>query len=95
MVPIQVIQSDLVNVANNDDRVELMRRGITAEKIIVVPFAIGRDRRSLFDAVPVNPPEEPRVAFVGTFDYRKGAHEFPEIVQRVVAAVPNVRFRLL
>ena len=35
------------------------------------------------------------VAFVGTFDYRKGANEFPEIVASVSASVPSVKFRLL
>ena len=92
---VTVEQADLVNVSNDDDKVELVRRGVPAEKIVVVPYGISRARRSLFDQVPSAPPPSPIVAFVGTFDYRKGAREFPRIVRSVAAQVPNVRFRLL
>src|SRR5262249_39106222 len=37
----------------------------------------------------------PVVAFVGTFDYRKGATDFPSLVSQVALAVPEVKFRLL
>ena len=90
-----VEQADLVNVSNDDDRTELLRRGIDAAKIIVLPYGISRTRRPLFDAVSSQPPPRPTVAFVGTFDYRKGAREFPEIVRRVAEAIPDVRFKLL
>ena len=88
-------QADLVNVSNSDDKAELMRRGIPGEKIVIIPYGIGGERRSLFDAVPSDAPPQPKVAFVGTFDYRKGAKEFPAIVQRVTDAIPVARFRLL
>ena len=92
---VTVEQADLVNVSNDDDKAELMRRGIPAEKIVVVSYGISRVRRLLFDQVSSVPPSSPVVAFVGTFDYRKGAREFPQIVQAIVDAVPSVRFRLL
>ena len=92
---VTVEQADLVNVSNDDDKAELMRRGIPAEKIVVVSYGISRVRRLLFDQVSSAPPSSPVVAFVGTFDYRKGAREFPQIVQAIVDAVPSVRFRLL
>jgi glycosyltransferase involved in cell wall biosynthesis len=87
--------ADLVNVSNEDDKAELVRRGISASKIIVIPYGISASRRHLFDAVSTSTPEHPIVAFVGSFDYRKGAKEFPKIVQNVVSRVPDVRFRLL
>ena len=87
--------ADLVNVSNDDDKAELMRRGIAAEKIIVLPYGISRARRLLFDRVSSAPPPQPVVAFVGTFDCRKGAGEFPQIVHSLRNALPNVRFRLL
>ncbi|HLV79406.1 MAG TPA: glycosyltransferase, partial [Chthonomonadaceae bacterium] len=90
-----VRNADLVNVTNDDDRDALIRCGIPAEKIVVLPFGISRSRRPLFDAVSSGVPEKPVVAFVGTFDYRKGAREFPTIAQNIVAAVPEARFRLL
>jgi glycosyltransferase involved in cell wall biosynthesis len=89
-------QSDLVNVSNTDDKAELIRNGIPEEKIIVLPFGIGRERRPLFDAISINvPPGPPIVAFTGTFDFRKGAKEFPLIWQRIHKAIPIARLRLL
>ena len=87
--------ADLVNVCNEDDKAELMRCGVSGDKIIVIPFGISRSRRPLFDAISSEVPSKPVVAFVGTFDYRKGAREFSGIVQEIVAAVPEVGFRLL
>lgn len=88
-------QADLVNLCNDDEKATLIEHGIPAEKMIVLPFGISRARRPLFDAISSQPPASPVVAFVGTFDYRKGANEFPTIVQHVSKQMPNVRFRLV
>ena len=90
-----VEQADLVNVSNDDDKAELVRRGVDPAKIVVIPYGISRARRPLFDRVPSETPKQPRVAFVGTFDYRKGAWEFPRIVKVVAHAIPDVRFKML
>ena len=90
-----VAEADLVNVSNHEDKTELIRRGIAPDKIVVIPYGISRARRPLFDQVSSAPPPAPVVAFVGTFDYRKGAREFPQIAQAIVDAIPNARFRLL
>lgn len=90
-----VEEADLVNVSNDEDKTELIRRGIAAEKVVVIPYGISRALRPLFNQVSSAPPEKPVVAFVGTFDYRKGAKEFPRIIQEVAEQVPDVRFRLL
>jgi glycosyltransferase involved in cell wall biosynthesis len=89
-------QADLINVSNADDKTELIRRGIGDGKIAVIPFGISRTRRALFDAIsPAIPAGMPKIAFVGTFDYRKGAREFPSIVDRISRAIPSVGFKLL
>ncbi|MDP9174173.1 MAG: glycosyltransferase family 4 protein [Planctomycetota bacterium] len=89
-------QADLINVSNSHDEDELVRSGISDRKVIVMPFGLGRDRRELFHAVPLEIPHGPPVvAFTGTFDYRKGAREFPAIWELVRKAVPGVRLRLL
>ena len=90
-----VAAADLVNVSNHEDKAELVRRGIPADKIAVIPYGISRTRRPLFDRISSAVPPQPVVAFVGTFDYRKGAREFPQIVSQIAAAVPNVCFKLL
>lgn len=87
--------ADLINVSNDDDFRELVRRGLSPDKIIVLPYGISCGRRGLFDQVSSKPPDSPCVAFVGTFDYRKGAREFPDIVQAVAQTIPEVRFKLL
>ena len=90
-----VAEADLVNVSNHEDKTELIRRGIAPDKIVVIPYGISRTRRPLFDEVSSTPPKSPIIAFVGTFDYRKGAREFPYIVQNIVNAISSVSFRLL
>lgn len=90
-----VKQADVVNVPSEHDRDELVQCGIPAEKIVVIPFGIDTARRQLFNAVPSDVPATPRVGFVGTFDYRKGAREMPEIFRTIAKDVPFVRFRLL
>ncbi|MEH1847238.1 MAG: glycosyltransferase family 4 protein [Nostoc sp.] len=90
-----ILEADLINVSNDDDQIELVRRGIPPEKIAVVPYGISRNRRLLFDTVSSLPPVQPNVAFVGTFDPRKGSNDFPRIVQYISEAIPNVKFRLI
>jgi glycosyltransferase involved in cell wall biosynthesis len=90
-------EADLINVANSMDKECLVRLGWDARKIIVLPYGLtstGADRlATCFDRRSRTAP--PRIAFVGTFDYRKGCLDFPCIVERVAAAIPEVRFRLL
>lgn len=88
-------EADLISVANYDDREAILKQGFSEEKILVIPHGISRSRRLLFDAISSAPPLKPKIAFIGTFDNRKGAIDFPEIVESVCAAVPNVEFRLL
>jgi glycosyltransferase involved in cell wall biosynthesis len=90
-------EADLISVGNSMDKECLVRLGWDARKIIVFPRGLTSthadrlttclDRR--------NPAATPRIAFVGTFDYRKGCLDFPCIVERVAATIPQVRFRLI
>lgn len=88
-------QADLVNVLNEDDKTELIKAGISDKKIVVIPNGISQSRRVLFNAISDVPPTEPKVAFVGTFDNRKGAYCFPIIVQNIMNVVPEVSFLFL
>jgi glycosyltransferase involved in cell wall biosynthesis len=88
-------ETDLVNVANDDDKTVLVRAGAPADKIVVIPYGLGRQRAELFEETPMARPEIPTVAFVGTFDSRKGATDFPALVKRIMAGVPEARFLLL
>jgi glycosyltransferase involved in cell wall biosynthesis len=88
--------ADLINVSNDDDKAALVRRGHAAEKIIVLPFGLSARRRAAFEqhckvSIPSNASR--RVAFVGTFDYRKGARDFGKLAESVCAS--GGTFRLL
>jgi len=87
-------EADLVNVANHRDLEILTRRKVN-QNIVVLPYGIDADRRQLFDALNSAPPPQPKVAFVGTFDFRKGCLDFPKIAARIMAQVPAVTFRLM
>lgn len=91
-----ISEADLVNVSNDHDSQELTRRGVCEKKILVLPFGLTARRRDQFEATCFEaPPAGSWVAFVGTFDYRKGANDFPGLVRRVCAEVPSARFHLL
>ena len=88
-------EADLVSVLNRHARRDLARRGVDAEKILVFPNGMSEERRPAFERVPVAPPPDPVVAFIGMFGPRKGSADLPDIVRRVTDAVPGARFRLL
>lgn len=90
-----VRQADLVNVSNHNDKAELVRCGISPEKIIVLPYGLSDKRRILFDIVTSEPSLNPIVTFVGTFDNRKGSTDIPVIFEGIFNRLLKVRFRLL
>jgi len=89
-------QADLIIVCNKDDKYELKARGIDENKVAVIHLGNTKKRRALFDITrPEIPSSLPTIAFVGTFDYRKGAADFPYILNSIVQSIPNVKFKLL
>jgi glycosyltransferase involved in cell wall biosynthesis len=88
-------EADLINLQNDDDRIELLRRGVDERKIVVLPLGLSRDRLAQFASRPPPVPSEPRIAFVGTFDARKGGREFPEIVRLITHELPKAKLRML
>ena len=88
-------EADLVNIANTQDKKLLVREGISPKKILVQPYGIDSGRRALFDAQPILPENSFRVAFVGTYDERKGRCEFPRFVRALAKSFPQVRVVLL
>lgn len=88
--------ADRINVPNEHDRDLLVRRGLPAQKIFVLPYALAEERAAqLGMASRPRPPASPAIAFVGTFDWRKGAVHFAPVFERVVREVPLARLRLL
>lgn len=89
-----IAAADLVNVSNRADKAELITRGVAASKIVVLPFGMTSARRDAFAQSTSAPASPPVVAFVGSFDFRKGAADFPQIFSAILAAVPGVRLAL-
>jgi len=88
-------ESDLINVSNSWDKKTLMAKGFSEDKIVVIPCGLSRKNKALFDDVSAEAPENPQVAFIGTFDFRKGCLDFPDILQKIADAVPQATFKLL
>lgn len=90
-------EADVVTVGNTMDRTRLSALGYPEEKIAVLPYGLTREGFRRFDRAreTVGKERERIIAFVGTFDFRKGCLDFPEIVERVLAELPDTRFRLL
>lgn len=91
-----IAAADVVNVSNTHDVEHLVKRGVAREKIVLQPFGLSAGRFATLGRVaPAVDNSPPTVAFVGTFDYRKGAMDFPRLVKQTIQRVPAVRFKLL
>jgi len=92
-----MLEADLINVANSADRTCLIELGFDANKIAVFPYGLTADGAKALEKASINRTIDlcPRVAFVGTFDFRKGCLDFPAIVESVASEIPSVKFRLL
>ncbi|MBK9295066.1 MAG: glycosyltransferase family 4 protein [Oligoflexia bacterium] len=88
-------EADLINVSNDSDKKELILRGINEKKIIVIPFGLRDQDFEILKNNPEDIPINPKIAFIGTFDTRKGGAEFYKIVKNVSLKVPNIKFKLL
>lgn len=95
MAHITACEADIVIVLNHADKAELVKSGIPSEKLFVIPNGISKTQRSLLSILSSKPPLLPMVAFIGTFDNRKGATDFSKIVENICNHVPGVKFRLL
>ncbi|WP_018479263.1 glycosyltransferase family 4 protein [Pontibacter roseus] len=88
-------QADVVQVQNICDKAVLEQHGFAAEKLITVPCGLTAERKALLNQVENYNEAAPCVAFIGTFDFRKGAVDFPKIVAKVIDQVPECTFRFL
>jgi len=88
-------ESDGIIVLNDDDRDCLISEGIDSNKIGAIAPGLTEFHLSQLQAIPLRPPKDPCIGFVGTFDFRKGALDFPKIVDTIIQQVPNAHFRLL
>jgi glycosyltransferase involved in cell wall biosynthesis len=88
-------RSNLITVANRDDSSCLVRRGIPQSKIKILPYGLTVSIQESLGKVNRIFPANPVIAFIGTFDYRKGCLDFPALAKLVLERAPNARFKLL
>ncbi len=91
------LEADLVNVPNNLDKERLMLEGIPENRVTVIPYGLTPERLAYLQnkSSESASPKKHIITFIGTFDERKGAVEFPKIVDFVLKKHPNAVFRLL
>lgn len=95
---VSIRHADFVNVPNPSDKAILEKFGIPSDKIVVQPYGLSNARLEQFNNFKIKHPlkkERIIIAFVGTFDNRKGAVEFPVIMKKLVKLYPDVQFKLL
>ncbi len=89
--------ADLINVSNRDDLAAVAAMG-HGGKTVMFPFGLSAARRSDFLRARAGVAERlasRTVAFVGTWNPRKGARDWPRIVRSVRQRVPQARFAFL
>jgi glycosyltransferase involved in cell wall biosynthesis len=90
--------ADLINVSNSDDLQTVAGPMGFGGKVVLFPFGLQEARRESFKAARASVPSRlaaRTVAFIGTWNSRKGSRDWPAIVERVLRAVPGARFRFL
>ena len=88
----------LVNVSNEDDRRELAEGMGLGDKVVCLPFGLSEARATAFLESRASAAERlaaQTVAFIGTWNSRKGARDWPAIVRRVLDRLPETRFLFL
>ncbi|MGA9377416.1 MAG: glycosyltransferase family 4 protein [Phormidium sp.] len=89
---------DLINVPNYDELAYVRDVLHLGDKCFAFPFGISAQRQKAFSKA-VQPAAvrlaNQQVVFIGTWSPRKGAREWGEIIKRIKAQIPEVRFLFL
>jgi glycosyltransferase involved in cell wall biosynthesis len=87
--------ADVITVPNADERAYLDGGGLGG-KTVVLGLGIEQCRlEELAEVPPVSSSAPPRIAFIGTWGARKGAHDWPGIVAGVRRRLPDASFVFL
>ena len=88
--------SDVALVSNQHDREVLQETDINPSKIAVLPFGLTKEQRTSLGQATPSVGTSPTIAFIGTFDFRKGAAtDIPKIARHVWSEIPKASLRLL
>ncbi len=90
--------ADLINVSNQDDLAAVRDTMGHGDKVVMFPFGMSAARRLAFCRCQGSPAARlaaGRVAFIGTWNSRKGAKDWPAIIAAVLRRRPGTRFLFL
>jgi glycosyltransferase involved in cell wall biosynthesis len=90
--------ADLINVSNGDDLKTVSDTMGFGSKVVTFPFGLAEARRAAFLGQRRSAQDRlaaRTVAFIGAWNSRKGAKDWPRIAERVLARLPDARFLLL
>lgn len=89
-------QADVIQVQNKKDYELLLKRGYGAEKLMIVPNGITEKNMKVFSPNSMNiDTDQITLAFVGTFDFRKGALDLVFLFKSLKKRFPEMRLKLL
>ncbi len=84
-----------INFANSMDAKAIRKRGINKVPILTIPYGIADENRKYFEQISTDIPPTPKIAFVGTFDFRKGCLDLIQIVKCLSDTYPDLQFKFL
>lgn len=87
--------ADFINVLNSRDKKALELLGINPEKIYIFPTGIDKERRKKFDEIAQEERVKNNIAFVGTFDYRKGCLDIGRIFNYIKSQISDAKLTVL
>src|ERR1044071_1485274 len=93
-----VRHADLINLPNEEEAVCLRQEKRTDRPILVQPYGLTVERRrALLEASATAGIRliQKRICFIGMWGLRKGARDWPGIIQRIRARIPETQFRFL
>ncbi|HXO22249.1 MAG TPA: glycosyltransferase family 4 protein [Thermoanaerobaculia bacterium] len=90
--------ADLINVSNGNDQTTVAEGMGFGSKVVMFPFGLSEERRGVFISAKQSDADRlaaRKVAFIGAWNSRKGAKDWPQIAERVLARLPAARFLFL
>lgn len=90
-----VSNADIVNVPNHLDKTRLIQNGCDSSKIFVSPYGISEELLHTYSSKTREYRSSPTFAFIGSFDFRKGALDLVDIIEFILNKSPSSRIKLL
>ncbi len=91
-------EADLINVPNEEEA-ECVRHELGGKpRIIVQPYGLTAERQRALAAAAAAPESrlaQKRICFIGMWGARKGAYDWPRLIEHVRREIPAAKFRLL